>query len=143
MLKSLSHLLNLQQPMESDFTVLCQVLVAEEQLSLIATKPNLLQASLPTCHVYAQCEMQPWPLALKVCHTARRARVCGRHIRPSWYSGWCVLVAIFLNASHLWSVAPSITLSFCWIFFFVNGQTYEVLFTIFSLCQSLFFSNLK
>lgn len=45
--------------MGSDFMVLSQALVAEEQLSLITTEPNLLQASLPKCHVYAQYEMQP------------------------------------------------------------------------------------
>lgn len=61
MLKSLSHLLTLHFSTGSDFTVLSKVLVAEEQLSLVATEPNLLQASIPKCHVYAQCEMQPPP----------------------------------------------------------------------------------
>lgn len=41
--------------------VLSQVLVAEEQLNLIATDPNLLQALLLECHVYVQCQMQPPP----------------------------------------------------------------------------------
>jgi len=57
-LKSLSHLLALQQLTVSEFMVLSQALVAEEQLSLVTTEPKILQASLPEDHVYTQYEMQ-------------------------------------------------------------------------------------